>query len=121
MDALEFIADRPLGVLATVGTDGTPHAVPIEVLVRDGKVYCWCEARSVKARNAQRTGRVAIMAYKGVSGALVRGPARLLAPADPSYHVIARGFLDKYRREETYGNDTLIEVTPERVATWEKG
>lgn len=119
MEALAFIADRPLGVLATVGDDGMPHAVPIEVLVRDGKVYSWCEGSSVKARNAKRTGRVAVLAYKGVAGALVRGPARLLTAADSSYDVITRGFLDKYEREETFGNDTLIEVTPERVATWE--
>ena len=119
MEALAFIADRPLGVLATVGKDGTPHVVPIEVLVRDAKVYCWCEGDSVKARNAKRTGRAAIMAYKGNSGALVRGPARLLTAADPPYEAIARGFLDKYQREEIFGNDTLIEVTPERVATWE--
>ncbi|MEX2554255.1 MAG: pyridoxamine 5'-phosphate oxidase family protein [Actinomycetota bacterium] len=119
MDGLAFIADRPLGVLATVGKDGTPHAVPIEVLVRDGKVYCWCEGDSVKARNAKRNGRAALMAYKGTSGALVRGPVRLLTEADPSYESIARGFLDKYQREETFGNDSLIELTPERVATWE--
>lgn len=119
MEALAFIADRPLGVLATVGTDGWPHVVPIEVLVRDGKVYCWCEGDSVKARNAKRSGRAAIMAYKGTDGALVRGPIRALTAADPSYEAIARGFLDKYQREETFGNDTLIEVTPERVATWE--
>jgi hypothetical protein len=119
VEALAFIADRPLGVLATVGRDGTPHAVPIEVLVREGKVYSWCEGTSMKARNAKRTGKAAIMAYKGVAGALVRGPARLLTAADPAYDAIARGFLDKYEREETFGNDTLIEVTPERVATWE--
>ena len=119
MDALVFIAGRPLGVLATVGSDGTPHVVPIEVLVHEGKVYSWCEASSVKARNARRTGRAAVMAYKGVAGALVRGPARVLTAADPTYEVITRGFLEKYRREESYGNDTLIEVTPERVASWE--
>jgi nitroimidazol reductase NimA-like FMN-containing flavoprotein (pyridoxamine 5'-phosphate oxidase superfamily) len=119
VEALAFIADRPIGVIATVDEDGTPHVVPIEVLVRDGKVYSWCEADSVKAKNAKRTGRAAIMAYKGVAGALVRGRARMLTEADPSYAAIARGFLDKYAREETYGNDTLIEVTPERVAIWE--
>ena len=119
MDALAFIEERPVGVLATVGRDGTPHVVPIEVVVRNGKVYSWCEGDSVKARNAQRTGKAAIMAYKGTDGALVRGPARLLTQADPGYEEIAKGFLSKYDREETFGNDTLIEVTPERVATWE--
>jgi PPOX class probable F420-dependent enzyme len=119
VDALAFLADRPIAVLATVGADGTPHAAPVEVLVRDGKVCCWCESYSVKVRNVKRTGRAALTAYKGGAGALVRGPARLLTEADPSYAEIARGFLDKYRRDEVYGNDTIVEITPERATAWE--
>lgn len=120
MDWEAFLTDRPLGVIATVGPDGTPHAVPVEVFVRDGKVYAWCEGWSVKVRNARRTGRAALVAYKGRAGTLVRGPARLLTGADPAYESITREFLRKYEREETYGNDTLIEITPERVSAWEE-
>ncbi len=120
MDALALLAERPIGVIATVGPDGTPHAVPVEMLVRDGKVYAWVESGSVKARNVGREGRAALTAYKGGAGALVRGPARLLTATDPSYEAIARGFLQKYDREEVYGNDTLIEITPERATAWEE-
>ena len=120
MDWEAFLAERPLGVLATVSADGTPHAVPVEVLVYRGKAYAWCEGDSVKVGNVRRSGRAAIMAYKGRAAALVRGPARTLTAADPSYEEITRGFLAKYNREETYGNDTLVEVTPERVAAWEE-
>lgn len=119
MDALAFLADRPIAVLATVGRDGSPHAAPVEVLVRDGKVYCWCESESVKVRNVKRSGRAALTAYKGGAGALVRGSARVLDEADPSYPVIAQGFLDKYQREEVYGNDAIVEITPERATAWE--
>jgi PPOX class probable F420-dependent enzyme len=119
VDALAFLAERPIGVLATVSPDGTPHAVPVEVVVHDGRVWCWCEGTSVKAANVRRTGRAALVAYKGQAGALVRGPARLLGPDDPAYGPVTRAFLAKYRREETYGNDALVEITPERVSAWE--
>jgi nitroimidazol reductase NimA-like FMN-containing flavoprotein (pyridoxamine 5'-phosphate oxidase superfamily) len=116
-----FLAERPIGVIATVSADGTPHAVPVEVVVSDGLVYCWCKARSLKARNAARAGRAALVAYKGNSFALVRGSARVLHEGDARYEPVARAFLTKYRREETYGNDTLIEITPERISTAELG
>jgi PPOX class probable F420-dependent enzyme len=111
----QFLAERPIGVLATVSADGMPHAVPVEVLVRDGRVYCWCKASSHKARNVAREARAALVAYKSHDGVLVRGPARLIPAAEDGYEEIARAFLDKYKREERYGNDVLIEITPERV------
>lgn len=118
-DAAAFLAERPLGVLATAGPDGTPHAVPVEVVVRDGKAYAWCHATSVKARNAARAGRAALVAYKGQRGVLVRGPVRLIRAGEPGYDEVARAFLAKYDRAETYGNDLLIEIAPERVSGWD--
>ncbi|MGH2783713.1 MAG: pyridoxamine 5'-phosphate oxidase family protein [Actinomycetota bacterium] len=114
-----FLSERSLGVLATVGADGDAHAVPVEVLVRDGKVYVWSEGDSVKVRNVARSGRASMLAYKGNAGTLVRGPARLITADDAAYEPISRGFLLKYDREEIFGNDTLIEITPERTAVWE--
>jgi hypothetical protein len=48
---------------------------------------------------------------------MVRGPVRIISKGDDGYDGIARAFLDKYEREESYGNDTLIELTPEHVAS----
>ena len=115
----EFVAERPLGVIATVGAEGMPHAVPVEVVVRDGRVYVWCKGSSRKVRNAARDGRAALVAYKGNDGVLVRGRARLLTAGDAGYDAITGAFLKKYERDETYGNDTLIEITPHRVTTFD--
>ncbi len=115
MDWQAFLYERPIGVIATVSETGLPHAVPVEVYVADGKVYCWCRRTSLKARNVAATGVAALTAYKGHTRTLVRGPARLLDKDDAGYLSITRGFLDKYQREETYGNDCLIEIMPEKV------
>jgi len=120
VDWKAFLEQRPLGVLATVGRDGLPHAVPVEVVVHDGKVYVWAESESVKVANVRRTGTAAMLGYKGMAAALVRGPSRLLTTGDADYAEITNAFLTKYNREETYGNDVLVEITPERVTAWEE-
>lgn len=120
MDWREFLAERPIAVLATIGRDGTPHAVPVEVVVYGGKVYAWCESDSVKVANVRRTGKAAILGYKGIAAALVRGPARVLSTENAHYGDITGEFLSKYNREETYGNDALVEITPDRVTSWEE-
>lgn len=120
MDWAAFLAERRIAVLATIGRDGTPHAVPVEVVVYGGKVYAWCESDSAKVRNVKRTGKAAMLGYKGVSAALVRGAARILTSENASYAQITREFLTKYEREESFGNDVLVEITPERVTAWEE-
>jgi predicted pyridoxine 5'-phosphate oxidase superfamily flavin-nucleotide-binding protein len=114
------MAERPLAVLATVGKDGTPHAVPVEVVVYGGRAYVWAESDSVKVANVRRTGKGALLGYKGMSAALVRGPARVLTADNASYKDITDEFLSKYKREETYGNDVLVEISPDRVTAWEE-
>ena len=120
MDWQTFLSERPLGVLSTTSRDGTPHAVPVEVLVYGGKVYAWCESDSVKVANVKRTGKAAMLGYKGVSAALVRGPARVLTKENAHYADITQSFLAKYNREETFGNDVLVEITPDRVTAWDE-
>jgi hypothetical protein len=91
--------------------------VPVEVLVRDDKVYVWSQHTSQKARNATRAGRAGLVGYKGHSFVSVRGPVRIISLGENGYDEITNGFLKKYEREETYGNDTLIEITPEHIAS----
>jgi hypothetical protein len=105
-----------VAVIATVSPNGAPHVVPIEVIVHDDHVYCWCESWSVKARNAKREGRAAITGFKSHAFVAVRGPVRIISKGEPGYDEITRLFMAKYGPED-YGNDTVIELTPERIAT----
>jgi hypothetical protein len=91
--------------------------VPVEVLVRDDKVYVWSQRTSLKVRNAVRARRAGLVGYKGHAFVSVRGPVSIVSIGEPGYDEITRGFLAKYEREETYGNDTLIEITPEHIAS----
>ena len=85
--------------------------------MRDDKVYVWSQRTSQKARNAARAGRASIVGYKGHAFVSVRGPVKIIFFRQETAYEIARGFLDKYQREETYGNDTLIQLSPEHVSS----
>ena len=90
--------------------------VPIEVIVHNDHVYSWCESWSVKARNATREGRAAITGYKGHAFVAVRGPIRSIPEGEAQYDEITRLFMHKYGPED-YGNDLVLELTPERVSS----
>lgn len=115
MDWEPWLAGRPLAVIATADLEGLPHAVPVEVVVDAGRVYSWCDRRSVRVRNLRARPRAAVVAYKGNDFVLVRGSVRLLTARDGEYGRITGLFLQKYKRDEAFGNDTLVEVMPEQV------
>jgi general stress protein 26 len=116
MEWASFLAERPIGVFATVGRDGMPHAVPVALVVCDGKPQIWCRSDSVKARNAEREGRAALTAYKGNSFVSVRGAVTLIHAEDARYEEITRAHSEKYSGREQPDNDLVIEVSPDRIS-----
>lgn len=111
----EWLGERPIAVIATTDGGGIPHAVPVEVVVHEGRVYSWGRSGARRMRHINASGFAAVVAYKGDSFVLVRGRARLIDASDPRYEPITQLFLKKYAREETFGNDALVEVMPDRV------
>ncbi|HCS57613.1 MAG TPA: TIGR03618 family F420-dependent PPOX class oxidoreductase [Gordonia polyisoprenivorans] len=59
--------------LATVGEDGSPHAVPVFVGTEDDQIVIFTGPHSLKARNLRRDPRVALS----------------IAPTDNPFHPIA--------------------------------
>lgn len=116
MEAWErFLGERPIAVIATTDRAGVPHAVPIEVVVDDGKVYSWGKSTSTRAEYLRHRPLAAITAYKGHDFVMVRGSVELFEASAPDYPRLTGLFLDKYERTETYANDLVIELTPEEI------
>jgi nitroimidazol reductase NimA-like FMN-containing flavoprotein (pyridoxamine 5'-phosphate oxidase superfamily) len=113
-----FLTERPIAVLATVGPDGYAHAVAVEIVVRDGSAYVWCESYSVKARNAEREGKATLSAYKSNAGVMVRGTVRSIRTGDAAYEEITTAFTEKYPKWDHDMNDLVLEIKPARVTTW---
>jgi pyridoxamine 5'-phosphate oxidase family protein len=103
---LEYLHERRLARVATVGADGTPHVVPV------GWSYNGSEdaidvgghelARTKKFRDAQRGGRAAIVIDD-------------LASTDPWR---PRGIEVRGRAEAIAEPTTVIRIHPERIVSW---
>ena len=107
---LEYlVGGRQLGRIATVGTDGTPHVVPVGFIynaARDTIDVGGRElARSKKFRDVERSGRVAI----------VIDDLESIDPWRPRA-VVVRG-----RGEAIALPTPLIRVHPERIISWGLG
>jgi pyridoxamine 5'-phosphate oxidase family protein len=104
---LEYLlGERRLARLATVGSDGTPHVVPVgwrynpdsDTIDIGGRDF----ERSKKFRDVARSGRAAIVVDD-------------LASTDP-WH--PRGVEARGRAEAVRGGRPLIRIHPERVVSW---
>jgi PPOX class probable F420-dependent enzyme len=108
-DGLQFVTERHLATLSTMGPAGSIHVVavgfsyaPAERLVR---VITF--APSVKARNAGRPGAVAaICQVDGARWLTVSGPIRVATDGEAIADAVAR-YAARYRQPR---------VNPERVA-----
>lgn len=112
---LRFMASRPIAVLASIGDDGIPHAVPVELVVADGRVYSWCRAGARRVQYLRDRPLASVTSYRGDNFACARGPIALRDSSWERYEEITAMFLEKYDRTETYGNDTLVELDPVQV------
>ena len=104
---LRYLAGgRQLGRIATVGTDGTPHVVPVAFIynaVRDTIDVGGHELeRTKKFRDVARSGRAAIVIDD-------------LASTDPW---VPRGIEIRGRGEAIALPTPLIRIHPERVVSW---
>jgi PPOX class probable F420-dependent enzyme len=114
--------------VATAGSQGMPHLVPVCQVVADGKIYFASGNDGRKALNLAENPRVAVTVdiysddWSHIKGAMVQGRARLFAKG-PRFRKI-RALLYKkypqYRREAALdeSDSVVIEVTPVRVFTW---
>jgi PPOX class probable F420-dependent enzyme len=77
-----FLEERRTVICATNGRAGWPHLMPLWYVVRDGELWSWTYAKSQKARNLERDGRVTLQVEDGerydlLRGAMIRARAEL--------------------------------------------
>jgi pyridoxamine 5'-phosphate oxidase family protein len=103
---LEYLGERRLGRIATVGGDGTPHVVPVgwslnrelDTIDLGGRNF----AETKKFRDVLRNGRAAIVIDD-------------LESTDPWK---PRGIEVRGRAEAIDGERPLIRIHPERIVSW---
>ncbi|MDP6606853.1 MAG: TIGR03618 family F420-dependent PPOX class oxidoreductase [Dehalococcoidia bacterium] len=128
---LAAFLDRPLTAVAgTIGRDGSPHAVPLWYRYDGGRFTIWTGESRAWVRNLQRDPRISLTIAehdRPFAAVLVRGTATVTtsgAALDEARRICARyieaSALDGY--VEGFSDlQTIVEVTPDRVASWGRG
>jgi PPOX class probable F420-dependent enzyme len=94
--------DGRLGVVSTLGEDGSPHATPAMVSVENGALRFETDSASQKLRNLERDPRVAVLVFGQPKwGVLVHGRAEVLSKG-------------------TGREQAQIRVVAERKASWRR-
>jgi len=70
-----FLQEQRVATLATIGPDGQPHLVAMWYAVIDGLLWFETKAKSQKAVNLRRDGRVTVMIETGHTYDTLRGVA----------------------------------------------
>jgi PPOX class probable F420-dependent enzyme len=130
--AEEVLALRLIATLATLGEDGSLHAVPMWFRWDGTSVLIPTNGRTVKIRNLRRSPRATVMVdqcrggmeIRGVmlrgTGEILEGPeARELNRSIHLRYVSAEGLALPQVRRYLDTDDVTIRVHPERVATWD--
>jgi len=72
-EALAFLEEERIVVVATNGHDGFPHLMPLWYVLRDQRLWAWTYAQSQKARNLERDPRATLEVEAGVEYSELRG------------------------------------------------
>ena len=106
-ECLEFLSEGTrTGKLATVRTDGRPHAAPIWFVIDDGDIVFNTWHKSVKARNLRRDPRASMVVdyeYPPFGYVIVEGRAELSEDIEESRRVatiIGGRYMGQDRAEE---------------------
>jgi PPOX class probable F420-dependent enzyme len=125
----QFLGTKDVVVLATVGADGAPLAMPMWFLHDPTAVTMISVEATQKVRNLRRDPRVYVVAEAGtrrdVRGVAVRGRAEFL-PDSPERRTLAARLLDKYHPDlerlwggrAMPGNRVMFRISPASVRAW---
>jgi hypothetical protein len=130
-EEIEAFLRRPnVAVVATVGPDGQPHAVPTWYEYDDGQIVLHAGLRSRKYRNLRQNDRMSICVdtktapYQAV---VVYGRASLQVGRDDERlrrmavaylgDAVGNIYADTVGGEET----VIVRVRPERIVSWDYG
>ncbi len=112
--ALEFLRERHLATLSTIGRDGRIHSVPVGMTYLDGVVRVIGSRGSQKFVNAGRAGRASVSSVDGARWISFEGPVRVLTDAESVARAVEL-YSARYRQPRPNPERAVLELTVERV------
>lgn len=128
-----FIASSRTAIMATNGPSGTPHVVAMWYAVLDGQLWFETKAKSQKATNLRRDGRITCLIEDGLTydtlrGVSLEGTGVIVEDADALWRV-GVDVWERYNGEYTEEVRPLVElmlhkrvvvrVDVDRVRSWD--
>ena len=125
----EFLKTQKVLHLATIGSNKTPHIVPVWYMYSSKKIYIGTNTRTQKARNVKKNNKVAFCVDAGINspiyGVMGQGNANIILE-DKWVKQIAKKILVRYFKnmqnkstiELLDDTDCIIEIIPEKLSTW---
>lgn len=125
----KFLKTQKVLRLATIGSDKTPHIVPVWYMYSSKKIYIGTNTKTQKAKNIKKNNKVAFCVDQGINspiyGVMCQGNANIILENN-KVKQIAKKILARYFKsiqnksavELLDNTDCIIEIIPEKLTTW---
>ena len=125
----EFLKTQKVLHLTTIGSNKTPHVVPVWYMYSAKKIYIGTNTRTQKAKNIKKNNKVAFCVDVGVNspiyGVMGQGNANIILE-NIKVRQIAKKILARYFNsmqnksaiELLDDTDCIIEIIPEKLSVW---
>lgn len=129
-----FVANARVGRLATVGSDGEPHVIPICHAFADDRIVIAVDekpkhvpSRQLKrVRNIRANSRASLVFdqytenWNELGWVRVTGGAELVEPDENGHQAGIAALKEKYQqyRDQTLSDKMVIRIDPHRVHSW---
>jgi PPOX class probable F420-dependent enzyme len=110
----DFLTDRHLATLSTIGPRGQIHVVAVGFTVFDGIVRITTMDGSQKVRNVERDPRATVAQVAGPQWLSIAGSARILRDRE-SITLAENLYAQRYRQPRENPRRVVIAITPEKV------
>ena len=119
---------RPVGVVATLRADGSPHALPVWYWYDGAAVFIWTGEDRAWVHHLRRDPRVAFSVQdqaEPYAAVLMRGTAETSPADDETIRRIVAGYvpaaeIDAYI-EIWKSLQTMVKITPSEIRAWGRG
>jgi len=122
----------PLGVIATLRRDGSPHVIPVWFRWNSGAVTIWTTETRVWVRNLLRDPRLAFSVQtfeEPYPAVMMRGSATAATANDAATVEQARAIARRYLAPEDVEGyiarwsdlRTIVTIIPDRIVSWSAG
>lgn len=125
----EFLKSQKILHLTTIGSNKTPHIVPVWYMYSSKKIYIGTNTRTQKAKNVKKNNKVAFCVDMGVNspiyGVMGQGIAEIILE-DVKVKQIAKKILVRYFKsmqnksaiELLDDTNCIIQIIPEKLSVW---